>query len=219
MNRRHLALFVSLKSVHGFTMIEILLATLLLVGGMVLAFATLHVATMMREHGQLVAAEDGQMRTLSQFFRKSLIAAAPLSMGIDSQGSPIVFEGDAHHMRFVSDLPIYVSQGGTYVYDVRAVAHQNIWSLDLRLNMVQNGHIKESEQAQKIEVIADNLEQATFRYRGWDSEYEKLGPWKTEWDTHDRLPILVEIRLQHGASKWPPVIVALPLALNPEVGT
>jgi general secretion pathway protein J len=57
------------RNVRGFTLIEVLLATVLLAAGLALAFATLRSATAMVQRGESIAQRNERIRAVEGFLR------------------------------------------------------------------------------------------------------------------------------------------------------
>ncbi len=196
---------------RGFTLIEILLATVLLVGGLAIAFASVRSAMQIAQRGERVAAQNERMRAVEGFLRRRLSMALPTAAEPpDPTREPLYFQGEAQRMLFVSELPGYLGRGGPYVHELQARGRGEAQTLELALTLVQNGERVAETPPRPPEVLADALREVQFRYRGVDVRTGQLGDWQTQWDDTRRLPNLVEIRIipQQGPA-WPPLVVAL----------
>jgi len=199
------------RRARGFTLIEILLATALLVGGLALAFATVRSAMAISQRGERMAAQNERMRAVEGFLRRRLSMALPTAAEPpDPTREPLYFLGESQRMLFVSELPGYLGRGGSYVHELQAVRGGRDLRLEVALTLVQNGERIEETPPRPPEMLADALREVVFRYRGIDPRSGQLGEWQTQWDDTRRLPLLVEIRivpLQGPA--WPPMVAAL----------
>ena len=200
------------RRVRGFTLIEILLATALLVGGLALAFATVRSAMMISQRGERMAAQNERMRAVEGFLRRRLSTALVIATSPpDPTRDPVYFLGEPQRMLFVSDLPGYLGRGGPYAHELqvrRAGAQQQ---LEVGLTLLQNGEAIEEAPPRPPEMLADQLREVRFRYRGTDTRTGQLTEWLDRWEDTRRLPLLVSIEivpLQGPA--WPPMIAALP---------
>lgn len=198
---------------RGFTLIEVLLATVLLAAGLAIAFSTLTAATRTATRGEALAQRSERMRNVEGFLRKRLTAARPVGFGTDESSlMPQRFIGEPDRMRFVADLPDYLGRGGPYLHDIRIEDDGEGVRIDLVLAMVLAGETIEDPDARPPEPLVDGLASARFRYRAADPE-GGLGEWQDRWETSHYLPLLVEVTLTgEDGRKWPPLVVALPLA-------
>lgn len=121
----------------GFTLIEVLLATMLLVGGLALAFATLRSASAVSQRGQAIAQRSERVRAVEEFLRRRLAAALPIAMGIDPQSQqPMLFIGEPQRLRFAADVPDYLGRGGPYLHDLSVAGDGEQRTLRIALTML-----------------------------------------------------------------------------------
>jgi general secretion pathway protein J len=199
--------------VRGFTLIEVLLATVLLAAGLALAFATLRAATVAAQRGEAIAQHSERMRAVAQFLRRRLVGARPVGFALDPDtGLPSRFIGEPERIRFVADLPDYLGRGGPYLHDLRVVDGVDGKQLQVDFTLVLAGEAVAEADPRAPELLASRLQGARFRYRALDAQ-NRLGAWETRWPYGDRLPLQVEINLRDRDGRaWPPLLVALPLA-------
>ncbi|GAB3098340.1 prepilin-type N-terminal cleavage/methylation domain-containing protein [Lysobacter terrae] len=200
-----------MRRARGFTLIEVLIATVLLAAGLTLAFATLGAATKTAQRGESMAAQSERVRAVENFLRHRLEAARTIPFGFDtSSGAAMRFIGERDRMRFVADLPDYLGRGGPYLHDF--TIDEGGERITLALNMVLAGQTIEEEQPRPPEVLVEGLKSARFRYRSYAPE-GGMGEWQEQWQNGEQLPLLVEITITDGNDQtWPPLVVALPLA-------
>ena len=198
------------RSQRGFTLIEILLATMLLAAGLALGFATLRAATATVDRGEAMAARTERMRAVQGFLRKRLASATPIAFAIeDDSGRMIRFIGEPTRMRFVADLPDYLGRGGPHLHDI-AVLDDGGRRLAVSFAMVMAGQTIEDRDARPPEALVPDLAEARFRYRGVDEE-GRLGDWTETWEQPDALPLQVSVELaSRDGGAWPPLVVSLP---------
>lgn len=199
------------RTARGFTLIEVLLATALLVGGLALAFATVRSAMAITQRGERIAAQNERMRAVEGFLRRRLsMAMATAATPPDPTREPVYFLGEPQHMLFVSDLPGYLGRGGPYVHELHVRSDAGAQRLELGLVLVQNGEVVEESPPRPPEVLADDLRAVSFRYRGVDPRNGQLGEWQDRWDDTRRLPTLVSISITpRQGPAWPPMVAAL----------
>ena len=196
------------RNVRGFTLIEVLLATVLLAAGLALAFATLRSATAMVQRGETIAQRNERIRAVEGFLRRRISSAQAIAFAIDPNTQrQYRFVGEAQRMRFVADLPDYLGRGGPYLHDL--VAADGGSQLLASFAMVQAGQAVREAQPRPPEILADNLRATRFRYRGLDQE-GKLGEWQDRWTAAESLPLQVSIDIESGdGQRWPGLVVSL----------
>lgn len=199
---------------RGFTLVEVLIATVLLALGLTLAFATITGATGAARRGEAVAADNAHIRAVENFLRRRLAGARAVPFQIDaSTGLPMRFVGERDRIRFVSDLPDYIGRGGPSLHDLHVVPGRtgDRVRLVLGLQVVQPGAAANADDA-KPELLADDLRSVEFRYRGL-GENGRPADWQDDWTAVEQLPLLVEVRITGDDGKpWPALVVAPRLA-------
>ena len=196
---------------RGFTLIEVLLATALLAGGLALAFATVRSAMAISQRGEAVAVANERMRAVQDLLRRQLTQAlrSPIEKP-DPTEEPVRFIGEPGHMRFVAEVPGYLGRGGPYVHTLEVTNARAGARLQLGLVMVQNGEQLPETPPRPPEVLVDGLRRVELRYRGIDTTTGALGDWQPAWEDSRRLPVLVSIRVVPAqGAPWPELLVVL----------
>lgn len=196
---------------RGFTLIEVLLATVLLAAGLALAFATLRSATAMAQRGEAISQKNERMRAVDGFLRRRISAAQAIGFATDpaSQRS-YRFVGEPQRMRFVADLPDYLGRGGPHLHDLAVVGSGE--RLMVSFAMVQSGQTLQEQPPRPPELLADELRSVRFAYRGLDED-GRLAPWQDRWATAEALPVQVSVQVETlQGERWPPLVVSLAYA-------
>lgn len=194
------------RRARGFTLLEMLLALVLLAAGLALAFATVRAATTMVERGEMRAQRNERARAVEGFLRQRIGTALPVVFATD----PATFRqsrflGEPRRIRFVADLPSYLGRGGPHLYDLAFEQGR----LMVRFSVVQAGQAVDAPDGIAPEQLADGLRQVRFRYRGLD-EKGQPGPWQEAWRTAEILPLQVAVDVETEAgARWPELIVTL----------
>lgn len=191
---------------RGFTLIEVLLATLLLAGGLALAFATLRSATAMVQRGEAIAQRSERIRSAETFLRRRITSAQMIGFATDPQTQQqIRFVGEPQRMSFVADLPDYLGRGGPYLHELSVADGRLLVSFTL----VQGGQAIQEAQARPPEPLASGLRAVRFHYRGIDPQ-GGLGDWQERWTTADVLPVQVAIDIESSdGMRWPGLVVSV----------
>lgn len=200
---------VAVRRTRGFTLVEVILATVLLASGLALAFATITASTRTVSRSEQLAAKQERIRSVETFLRRRLSATRPVAFGIDEATNlPRRFIGASDRVQFVADLPDYLGRGGPYLHDFSVEDDRML----LSLSMVLGGEIVEERETIKPEPLVEGLRSARFRYRALDGQ-GGLGEWLDEWTAVEQLPLLVEVSLVDAdGTAWPPLVINLQLA-------
>ena len=198
-------------SQRGFTLIEVLLATVLLAAGLALGFATLRAATATANRGEAIAAHSERMRAVEGFLRRRLSSALPIAFRTEPDtGRAIRFLGEPQRVRFVADLPDYLGRGGPHLHDIGVVDTGDGEALAASFAMVLAGETVEERDPRPPEPLAGQIASVRFRYRGLDSQY-RLTDWLDRWDYADILPLQVSVDIEtESGGRWPTLVVMLP---------
>ena len=194
----------------GFTLIEVLLATVLLAAGLALGFATVRAAGATAQRGEAIAARNERMRAVSEFLRRRIGSAQGMVFELDpGTGASRRFGGEAQDMRFVADLPDYLGRGGPHLHALRVRRDGDGLALLVDFRMVLAGQTVQGGDARPPEPLADGLRSVAFAYRGPGKD-GRPAPWLYEWEHPDALPSQVRVRIADAQGAWPDMVVALP---------
>lgn len=197
---------------RGFTLVELLLAILLLGLLMAGAWAGITTATKATRSGEALIDRTNRVRVAQEFIRRQIRNALALPYVVDkSTGETRTFEGDADVMRFVAPMPGYLSRGGAYLQTLelrpgRGGGRELVFAHEL-LNGYDPDKPREAERDPVI--LIEGIRRATFEYRGLD-ETGKLGDWEDEWDEPGSQPVLVRMKFdmdERSGYVWPEIVV------------
>lgn len=206
----------------GFTLIEVLLATVLLAAGLALGFATVRAAGATAQRGEAIAERNERIRAVSEFLRRRIGGMQGLVFELDPEsGESRRFAGEAESMRFVADLPDYLGRGGPHLHALGVARDGDGFALQVDFRMVLAGETIEGSRARPPEPLADGLRSVEFAYRGPGKD-GKPAPWLYEWEHPEALPAQVRVRIVDAQGAWPDLVVAPPAAgsygVPPEAG-
>lgn len=200
---------------RGFSLLEVLLALILLallVGG---AYSGIHAAANAMRAGEAAIDRADRLRTAQEFLRHQLSRILPLTWAQKEDGTTYVFEGKRDFMRFVAPMPGYLSRGGPYVQTLELVRDKD--GLQLRFSdTMLNGFDVDKSKSSDVEpvVLLDHIRDGRFEFRTLD-EQGQLTQWSSDWPDAAVTPLMVRIQLsmQPGIQMpWPELDV--PLMLN-----
>ena len=189
----------------GFTMLELLVAMMILTLIMTAAMGAVRVGSRSFEAGVLRADETAEIRAIENVLRRQFRQLLPITW-TDNNRDFIAFEGDRQHVQFIAPAPDSSTGPGYLVYRLASDPSQepHLLSLDFapydpgsdRFEMPDNaGH----------EQLANGL-RVSFDYFG---TLDELDPpdWHSEWLADSaRLPSIVRMRLTTSGQQFPELL-------------
>ena len=200
---------------RGFTLIEVMLAILLLGILLAAAFGGVRAAVRGMEAGEHIVDRTNRLRVAQEFIRHQISRALPLAFGRDeSTGVNLIFEGSRDSMRFVAPMPGYLSHGGPYVQTLELSNTRNGKQLLFTHAMLNGFDLDDLKKADSEPVVLmDQVDSGVFEYRKLDEE-GNLADWSDDWEDSGVTPIMVRIRLKlqkSALSGWPDLEIPLML--------
>ncbi len=202
-----------MKRTRGFTLVELLLAILLLGMLMAGAYAGISTAGKAVVSGEAMIDRTNRVRVAQEFIRRQMRNALSLNFAIDStDGESRLFEGESDIVRFVSTMPGYLSNGGAYVQTLWLKSGRGGRQLVFGFQMLNGYDADDGDDSERDPVVLiEGIQDGGFEYRGLD-ESGKMSDWKDEWDNPAVLPAAVRLRLRMSDESryvWPDIEVAI----------
>ena len=157
---------------RGFTLIEVLLATVLLAAGLALAFATLRRGQPHRQRGEAIADRSERMRAVEGFLRTppDRDAADRLRLRRRAPARRSVSSASPSACASSPTCPTTSAAAARTCTTWRSKATATTRASRCRSSMVLAGETIEERQPRPPEVLVDGLREARFRYRALDDE-------------------------------------------------
>lgn len=178
----------------GFTLLEILLALVLLAFVMVGVWGALSGATRLTRSADAVMAQSENVRMANQFLRRWLGAALPLPFTPDDAKSPRVFKGTATALTYVAPLPAQSGHAGLYVQSLD-FEKDSAGLQSLRLSYRAYTGIEGPYPAPVTHVLLADLHGGAFQYLAAGA-FGKPPAWRDDWQAINGLPLAVRIHVQ-----------------------
>ncbi len=176
----------------GFTLLEILLALVLLAFVMLGVWGALRGASRLTHSANAVMAQSEQVRTVQQFLRSYLGAAMPQPYRPADGGPARMFHGTDSSMEFVGPLPMQSGHAGLYIQTLSLASDAGGTALELDYRPYPGG----PADAQPIHhVLLADLAGGSFQYLE-SSRYGAVPAWSDDWRAAQGLPLAVRIRLK-----------------------
>ena len=200
-----------IRNHHGFTLLELIIALVLMALLSAVLFGSVRLAGRSTEGGEAKANAAASMRLAQQFLRTNLEAQHPLRMRkiVDW---PLLFTGASDELRYAARLPARVAGGGIWYYRLA------IRSEDARSPLVLERMIPDLSAAALPEfvnadrsVLAEGIASLRIGYFGRDADAAaNVAPsWHDQWNDTQRLPMLIRIDVTPKAGPpWPTLYVA-----------
>ena len=202
---------------QGFTLIEMVLAMVLLAAMLGMAWGGFSFALRAWEAGDANGHRTADLRLAENFLRREFTEIFPMRWK-DPMQLKFAFEGERDRMRFVSSRPPGITAPGLALVGLTLEGGENR-SVNLVMRRAPPDDdardFKPLDGAEAM-VLIPKLSAVEFAYFGSTSDVNEPR-WQDSWSTPDRMPLLVRIRLVGGDGVPMPDLVAR-LALSEEAG-
>lgn len=203
------------SSARGFTLIEVMLAILLLSVLLAAAFGGIRSAVKGMHIGENLMDRTNRLRVAQEFIRHQLSRTLPLPFGQEhGTGKNLLFEGKGDLIRFVAPMPGYLSSGGAYVQTLELTNTRNGKQLLFNhwmLNGYDNDKLRNGDS--EPVVLMDQVDSGIFEYRKLDDQGE-LEDWSDDWEDPGITPVMIRINLKmrkEALVGWPEMDIPLML--------
>jgi len=199
------------QSVRGFTLLELLVAVMILTLMMTVAFGAVRLGSRSLEAGIKRANASEEVRTVSDFLRRQFAQMIPISVG-DDEVAQIAFAGDQNSIRFIAAARRHPAFAGLLVYTLDTEEYADVQRLVLSYAPFDPGagNLREAKSGQHL-ILADGFATISFEFFGKKAA-DSLPLWHTEWpDDEENLPELVRIRLvaMNDIGNWPELVLKI----------
>lgn len=199
------------QGARGFTLLELLVAILILSLVMSAAFGSVRIASRSWQAGASHADETADLRAVSDYLRRQFSQLSAFAWR-DGKERRIAFEGEAKRVRFIGPAPQYSAGPGLNASVIAAEENGAGEQLVLYVSVYDPGTaaLTEPDDSRRI-VLAEGLPTASFDYYGAiDDESEPS--WHRSWP-QDALyfPSLVRVTTsaEDSTDGWPELTFAV----------
>ena len=197
---------------RGFTLLEILLALVLLAFVMVGVWGAIRGATRITHSADAAMTQSEAVRTTQHFLRTWLPSAQPLPFTTDAKSPAQQFTGTASMLRYVGTLPLQAGHAGLYVQTLE-LKKADDGSVALWLSYVPYTG-SEPNTAKPIEHrLLGGLHGGHFQYLG-TFKPNSSAKWQDAWRDARGVPIAVRVTLDPAwrpRVAFPQMVIPLPL--------
>ena len=198
------------RTSRGFTLIELMVALMLMAGIASILYGSLGLASRSWDGGEAKAEQVSDMRSAIGYLRTQLSEQYPQRMRKTPE-MQLMFAGEREELRYAAVLPERVAGGGVYYFRLAVVRAGD------KSQLVQERMVPDTAALQEPEfndaersVLADDIAELKIGYYGRDANAAELvaPTWRDRWDDRQRLPLLVRLDVKpvKGAA-WPTLLV------------
>ena len=196
----------------GFTLIEILVALVLLSMTLLLLFSSLFTANKYWTIGENKIEKNEEIRLVSNFIRKQITQTIPL-LWVDTTKRKLLFQGQHDELFFVSTLPSHRGGGGIHALRLKVMQIDDGSQLGMSYSLLTPDIFpfeEDSDKEDEFVAIADNINSIILSYYGKENKDEEPH-WVDVWDNNNYLPQLVRIKIisLDENAKWP--VIEIPV--------
>ena len=196
----------STASQTGFTLLELLVAIIVLTLVMTAALGAVRVGGRSFEAGVSHADETAEIRAIANILRRQFRQLLLISWN-ENRRDFIAFTGDRHHVQYVAPAPDSTSGPGYLVYRLIVEQAPNASPLMLHFAPFDPGTDRFAmPEHSGSELLTKRLSEVSFDYFGARDEREKPA-WHTEWPSASaRLPTVVRMHSIAAGQQWPDLL-------------
>jgi general secretion pathway protein J len=197
----------------GFTLLEVMIATVLLAIMMTLLLSGMRIGADSWEQGERLADRSSRLLVADNFFRSHLSDVKPLfetpaDPGQVGKPPRLMFRGDSALLEYAGTLPPQV-RGGIYKFRLYLAEEGERSDLKLAIRPFSSGANTGSVEGDPIEdlLVLENVERVSFAYYK-RTQLEGESKWLDAWK-EDFLPSLIRIDIAlRGEPPWPSIFIA-----------
>jgi general secretion pathway protein J len=204
----------TLRCQRGLTLLEMLIALVLMSLLLVLLFGGLRLASRSWDAGDAYGTRVEQMQLVENFLRRRISEVFPYRLQANPNRPNAVFLGygaGSQGIQFVAPMPAAGARGGLYILRIGLAPSKHGYALMLwrtPLGTEQPDNAQESAANAPV-MLADHVGSVEFAYFGRPSGTDGPPAWNAQWRDPTQVPLLVRMRLTLAdGSRWPDLVVA-----------
>lgn len=183
---------------NGFTLLEILLALVLMAFVMLGVWGALSGATRITHSADALMAQSESVATTQRFLRTWLSAAEPQPYLAAGAQRATVFKGDANSLQYVAPLPAQSGHAGLYLQTL-ALVKEGAGHYTLELEYLPYSGDKAATGQPSRHVLLKDLRGGKFEYLAVPG-YGEAATWRGDWRAANGMPLAVRVQLDPA---WP----------------
>jgi general secretion pathway protein J len=199
------------KAEAGFTLLEIIVAVVILAMIMTTAFGALRLGDRSWEAGIKRASESEQLRTTGNLLRRQFNQILPMVWTVENEPR-IAFNGDRRQVQFIAPAPQHHGATGLFEFTLSAEGEADDIRLILNYTLFNPDHtsLGPADGGRRV-LLAERLKSVELEYFG-SRKADETPAWYAEWNTEQATyPEMVRLRVEResGALQWPELLLSL----------
>jgi general secretion pathway protein J len=199
------------RGAAGFTLLEIMVAMVVLSLIVTTAFGALRLGERSWEAGLARSTENETLRAVSGVLQRQFEQFLPQVWTIDKEKT-LAFIGDSGQIRFIGPAPLHRGATGLFEYTLEVETDNDGTRLVLYYQLHDpdiDGFQPQLDDRQRV-LLVDDLDEAGFDYFG--SPVKDDPPqWYSQWASDaEAFPRLVRARIEAVGGPWPELVMKLP---------
>lgn len=203
---------------RGFTLIEVVVAMVLLGTMMLLLYSGLNFSLRSWDAGNANGQRVADWRLSENFLRREVSEIYPMRF-VDPGQLKYAFDGKAHELRFVSSRRPGVTAAGLSLVSIDVEPGKEPRTRDLVMRRASaTGDVRDFsalDQAQATVLLPD-VDSVQFAYFGSDTDFTEPA-WNDEWKIPFRMPLLVRMTVRNANGEALPEML-VKLMVDPQAG-
>ena len=210
------------RRMAGFTLLELLVALMLLGLISTLALGGVRLGARTWETVSQRAGENGRMQMVRAFLARELAQAVPVYVPDGGRKRRLAYDGDRESLVFVAPLAPHFGLGGFQRLELSVdddedpAAGKRLILKRRRYHRADGLDAPAEEEDDEIHLLLDGVEEVRFAYR--ESARDGAVTWSDAWRDRDSLPALMRLRVTFTDSRraaWPDLLVAGRITTQP----
>jgi len=182
---------VSVRRSRGFTLLEILLALVLMAMTMVGVWGALRTGARLTRSADISTQRSDRVRAVQAFLRNYLGGAQPQAFVPARDQSARMFIGDPRSLTYVAPMPAQLGDGGLFVQTLQLVPDRGSNEFTLQLTYAPLSSDTVSPDS-KPEVLLEHVSDGGFEYLV-AAQGNAPAKWQRTWHNTNGLPLAVHI--------------------------
>jgi general secretion pathway protein J len=205
-----------MKRQAGFTLIEIVVAMVILGAMLLLLYSALNFSVRSWDAGDASGRRIADRRVGENFLRREISELFPFRWK-ESAAAPVLrfaFEGERDHLRFVSSRPAGITQGGLSLVGVELQAEA---PPSRRKDLVMRRAMPDDDlksfaplDAAQPTVLIQGVDAVSFEYFGAENDFTQP-QWTDSWRFPARIPEMIRVHIQAEDGPQPEMILRVTL--------